>query len=403
MPIRLEAIKFNHDSSSATVDALNIRRDATTFVTVPEWRHGVSAVPEDSPAAYSIADTSGHTLTIQAQFSSTWRKSREVQIRAIDPTVDPPGGSGCLGIILRFIAILIRAIAGNVLGDVKPKKVTIPGGGTTGFITFQLHHVRLWTAGVGVRTTTWHWQYRLGKGTWHDFATSTHRIYSLLTTPTAPWQQTPYSSSNTQLPWTKALDKACAWAVLKTTAVDAGGAVTRAVYNLGPSIVEYDCPGGGGTRYASGSLDLTAFLDRLAGGPGRGKYVNCSDCATFTSTFANLIGCDLWQSEMGYSFGLNPNLSIGAGVWQPSCGWSGFSYHEVAWTAGCTASDRVYDACLQVDGDADPTSAPFTPLLPIHIVFGTPGSGDYLDRLVPPATRAACDPQPSTRQRRAVY
>jgi hypothetical protein len=55
MAINLEAIKLNHDSTSATHDALNIRRDATTFVTVPEWRHGFSVTPEDSPAAYSIA------------------------------------------------------------------------------------------------------------------------------------------------------------------------------------------------------------------------------------------------------------------------------------------------------------------------------------------------------------
>jgi hypothetical protein len=403
MPPRLEAIKFNHDPTSASVDALNIRRDATTFVHVPEWCNGVSIAPEDSPAAYSIADTKGHTLTIQAQFSSTWKKTREIEIRAVDPVVDPPGGGGCIGLIRRLIAIFIRALVGNVLGDVKPKQVTVPGSGTTPFVTFELDHVRLWTAGIGARTTTWTWQYRLGNGSWHDFATSNHRIYSVLATPTAPWQQTPYASTNKALPWTAALDRSCAWAVLRTDAVAAGGAVTRAIYNLGPSIIEYDCPGGGGTRYASGSLDLTAFLERLAGGIGRGKYVNCSDCATFVSTFANLLGCDLWQSQMGYGFGLNANLSIGAPMWQPSCGWSGFRYHEVAWTNGCTASDRVYDACLQVDGDADPTNPPYTPLLPVNMVFGTPGSGDYLDRLVPPATRADCDPQPATRQRRAVY
>ena len=27
-------------------------------------------------------------------------------------------------------------------------------------------------------------------------------------------------------------------------------------------------------------------------------------------------------------------------------GWPGFSYHEVAWEAACTANDDVYDACL---------------------------------------------------------
>ena len=36
--IAIEAIKFNHDDNSATHDALNIRKNATQFVHVPEWR-----------------------------------------------------------------------------------------------------------------------------------------------------------------------------------------------------------------------------------------------------------------------------------------------------------------------------------------------------------------------------
>jgi hypothetical protein len=404
MALQLEAIKLNHDPTAGAVDALNVRRDATTFVTVPEWRRGFSVNPDDSPAAYSIADTLGHTLTIQAQFSVSGKTPMDVEIRAVDPAVDPPGGPGCIGWLLRLIAIILRALFGNVLGDVKPQAVALPASGLTPFITFELQNARLWSAGVGARTTTWRWQYRRrNAGPWTDIATTTHRIYSLLTTPTAPWQQTPYASSNTQLPWVVALDYGCRWAVLKTDALAAGGAITRAIYNLGPSVVEYDCPGYGGTRYAIGGFDLGAFIDRLKGGPGRGKYVNCTDCATFVSTFANLIGCDLWQSRMEFGFDLNANLSIGASVWQPSCGWKSFNYHEVAWTGACDVSDRVYDACLQVDGDADPTSAPHTPLLPINMVFGTTGSGDYRDRLATPAGRPNCNPKPGTRQRRAVH
>ena len=48
MAFSIEAIKFNHDSSSATHDALNIRANSTTFVTVPEWQKGVSVNPSDS-------------------------------------------------------------------------------------------------------------------------------------------------------------------------------------------------------------------------------------------------------------------------------------------------------------------------------------------------------------------
>lgn len=401
MAVFLEAIKLNHDSSSASNDALNIRRDKAAFVDVPEWRRGVSVNPEDSPAAYSIQDAGRNQLTIQAQFSVTRDSPRSLEIRAVDPTVDPPGEGGCLGFILRLIRLFIRAIAGNVLGEVAAQTVALPpAGGTTPFITFRLVNGRLGSAGVGIRTTTWRWQYRRpGTSAWTDFATSNHRIYVVLATPTAPWQQQPYSPSNTSLPWTMALDQACSWAVLKTDRVSAAGAVTRAINDLGPSRIRYDCPGGGSTHYGG---DVSAIIERIKGGIGRGQYVNCSDCATFTSTFANLLGCDLWQSRMEFGFGLNAGLAIGWPTWEPTFP-GGFSYHEVAWTGACGRTDRVFDACLEVDGDGNPTAPPHTALLPVNMVFGSPGSGNYLDRLVPPATRAACVPQPSTRQRRTVY
>jgi hypothetical protein len=44
--------------------------------------------------------------------------------------------------------------------------------------------------------------------------------------------------------------------------------------------------------------------------------------------------------------------------------------------ANCTANDDVFDACLRVDGDSDPTAAP--------------------------TGRSNCNPQPATRQRRLV-
>jgi hypothetical protein len=180
------------------------------------------------------------------------------------------------------------------------------------------------------------------------------------------------------------------------------GAVTRAIYDLGPMTVVYDCPGGGATHYASPKLNLTAFLDRLRGGPGNGVYVNCSDCATILSTFANLLGCDWWQSRMGYSFDLNPLLAIGSSVWQTACGWTSFNYHEVAWAGGCTEADPVCDACLQVNGSPDPTAPPYTPLLPVNLLFGAAGSGFYRDRLAAPSGRTNCKPRPTTRQRRSL-
>ena len=405
MSVQLLAIKFNHDPNAATADALNIRRNASTFVTVPEWQRGVSVNPEDSPAAYALAQVNGHTVTIQANFKRTDPGLTTAEIRAVDPVYDPAPDVGCLPIIRWIIRGILRALFGNVLGETTPRTVTFGVNGETGFETFQLQNTKLDGALVGQRTTTWRWQYRLNPGDpWTEFDVSHHRVYLVLDLPTAPWQQQPYQSTNVQLPWTEALDYACTWASLTSDEVGSASAVTRKVYELGPGTVSYDCPGGGSTHYANGVFNCTAFIERLKGGMGNGYRVNCTDCATFVSTFANLLGCDLWQSRMfgSSSFGLNPMLGIGSNVWQPCCGWSGFSYHEVPWKGGCTANDTIYDACLQVDGDVDPTSAPHTALLPCNMRFGDPGDGDYRDRLSTPAGRPHCNPQPGTRQRRAL-
>jgi hypothetical protein len=256
---------------------------------------------------------------------------------------------------------------------------------------------------VGIHDQTWHWEYRLGPHhAWHHFDTTRHRIYTVLAVPHAPWQQAPFNAANTQLPWTDVLDFACRWADGATSPDMAAALVTQAVYALGPAIVTYDCPGGGSSHYSAGDFDCTAFVERLRGGIGNGSYVNCSDCATIVASFANAIGCDLWQSRMGWGFALNQLLAIGSNVWQTACGWPGFSYHEVAWEANCTANDDVFDACLRVDGDSDPVAPPRVPLLPQDLRFGNPGDLLYRDRLATPAGRANCNPQPATRQRRFV-
>ena len=169
------------------------------------------------------------------------------------------------------------------------------------------------------------------------------------------------------------------------------------MYALGPGVVQYDCPGGGSSHYSASGFDCTAFIDLLDGGLGNGIYVNCSDCATIVSTLVDVLGCDLWQSRMGYGFPLYPILAIGSTQWQTACGWSSFNYHEVPWEGACTSTDDVWDACLELNGANNPAGPAFVPLLPCHLVFGT----QYVDRLSP-AGLPVCQPKPSTRQRRTV-
>jgi hypothetical protein len=368
--LAIEAIKFNRDPNAATHDALNIRRNAADFISVPEWQRFISVNPEDSPAAYAAAQTRGNPITIEVSLSST------------DPGV-------------AFVEVRVEH-------HVEARAVNFTNA-KSGFVTFDLVDPPMARGRVGIWDREWRWEYRLAPHhPWQFFAVTRHRIYVVLDLPTGPWQQSPYAAGNIQLPWIEVLDYACRWAEGATSIDIAAALVTQAVYALGPAIITYDCPGGGSSHYSWGNFDCSAFIERLRGGIGNGIYVNCSDCATIVSTFANVLGCNLWQSKMGYGFALNAILAIGSNVWETACGWGSFSYHEVAWKAGCTANDDVYDACLEVDGDSDPTTAPHVALLPQDLRFGNPGDLLYRDRLASPPGRPNCNPQPGTRQRRTV-
>lgn len=383
MSIRLEAIKLNHDPSGAASDALTIRRNASQVVQVPEWRHGVSNNPEDSPAAYAIEETRGHTIKIQAQFSRLDPTLQNVEIRA----VELPG-------------------LGSALGQVKAHTVAFPPGGGTGFETFELENVVIEPLGVGVFTTTWRWQFRRAGGAWTDFETSRHRIYVVVRAPRfSPWTQDPAGGGTDQLPWIDVLDYACRWAAQAKDVDEAAVRVTRAVNDLGPGVLTYDCFSGGRGHYTNSEEFLcTRFLELLKGVPGSIVFVNCSDCAAVVSTFANILGADLAQSTMeillGGQFDLNPVRLIGAADWQP-CETS-FGRHEVAWKRPCHAEDEIFDACLQLDGDADPTASPHTPLLATNLKFGGVGDMLYRDRLVVPAHRQRCEANAVAQQRRRV-
>lgn len=91
MKLLLDAIQFNHDPTSAARDALTIRRDATREVILPEWWRGVCMGPEDTPAAYAMAETQGQTVTIKARARAVFPGIDMVEVRGLDPTVRDRG------------------------------------------------------------------------------------------------------------------------------------------------------------------------------------------------------------------------------------------------------------------------------------------------------------------------
>jgi hypothetical protein len=416
--IRLQAVKFLHGPAATRAGALRLRRNAARTIEVPEWRDGLGGRHADSVAAYAINRTRTTTITIQAALALTRGGMRSAEVRAVPRTLPPPPwwlepgvaalSPGAAYVLAswyaRFLAALAAGAAGDALGGVDARTVTFRSDGTTGFQTFELTGSTLSDRGVGVQDVTWRWQYRPGDSEpWRDFAESRHRIYAVLDRPTRPWLQT-RRATETQLPWTEVLEYACRWAAGARTGEEAATLVTLAVNALGNGLIEYGCPILGLSQYSLPFFNCTALLERLRGGIGNGPFVNCTDCATIVSTFANVLGCDLWQSKMAGAvpFSLNAIRAIGSRSWQLPCGWAAFSYHEVAWKNRCTASDEVFDACLHVDGDLDPTRPPHTALLPTNIRFGHTGEGLYRDRLAAPPGRMNCAPQPSTRERRLV-
>jgi hypothetical protein len=348
--LKLVGISFNHDSSSLNADAMNVRKNFTQAISAPEWTAG-KTLATDSPAAYAIKETQGHKITIKAKFTISPNSATRAEI---------------------------RADGGGVLGSLDSQIVTFANGvSVPEFVSFELHHHTIGNDGIKLEDITWNWKFRCcGGPDWEPLETTHHRIYIVLEEPTLPWKQQGFP--NDQTPWTDALDYACVWAAGKKTRDDAATAITNAINaNLG---LVYDNASGAShyTVWAVVALfELTQFLAYLKNGMGLGNIVNCTDCATITTTFSNLVGCDLHASKMGSAFGfdLTPFRGIGAaGFGCPGFGCH-FSYHEVAWKGGHGNADPLFDACLRVDGDLNPWAAPYVEIFPVNIVFSTnPGA-----------------------------
>lgn len=375
MQVLLEAIKFNHDPASATTDAFNIRKNDTEPVLFPEWQRGTSFTAEDSLAAYAIAQTRGHGISIKAKFKRSDPDITTIEVQAVDAS--PPLSME------------------NVLGRVEKAEVTFADNGESDFVTFLLQDVRLDQRGVGKSKNVWRWQFRVPPDSiWTDFAKTVHRIYSVLDVPQAPWSQDVSSGDNSQLPWTEVLDVACDWAASAQDANQAAELITRNAYDLGYGFVTYD---GASSSYAQGNFNCTDFLKLLRGQDGMGKTVNCSDCATIVTSFANILGCRTWEVDLFPGFLTNPIIVIGESTPRQF----GFVAHEVTLTGDTLDQAAVFDACLQVDGDQNPTpsSTQFDALLPTNLPFGLANEHNYRFRV---ASANNIEPSIEHRHRRKI-
>ena len=365
-PFVIHSVQFNYDKSAA----IRLKDHLTgSPVPLPEYIKSV----RNGPAAY-VVGTLPHI---------------KVVLKKLPGFV---GGAYVIG-------------ATGSLGGVRRKTVTpvFNSSGLSNPIDFELMWPLPGTVSKPDVRFDWYARKSPGPSIPVSVGSASHRLYLVIAKPTQPWV--------TEIPWAAALDIACGWASGTATVDAAASLITERYYNCG--VLQYDVIGGGGTKYGSVTYMLSEMIERLNGGPGLGQQVNCTDSANTVSTLSNLLGCDLWQSRMASnpnlnysSFKLNPILAIGhplpADPWPT---WGSFRYHEVAWKGACTENDRLFDGCLMVDGDNDPTAAPHAWLLPTNMLFGDCTTMNYRLRLSPPVSGgcADCKPQPGAfRQRRPI-
>jgi hypothetical protein len=378
--VRVLAISFDHARGQAGACTLPLRVNESQAVPLPEWTF---ASRGSCAVAYRV-DRLPPITYVLVRFAASPGEAAVVEVRA---------------------RAVVSDSAIPLLPDLPPTLIGFGPGWDSGWCALPFETRSLGST-VAAQTCEWIWQFRRGAASpWIDFDSSIVRVYVVLAAPTLPWSLSPPTPANTSLPWVEVLDVACAWARTARDAIEASVLITRRVNALGGSLFLYDAEVGAPHYTVLGAPRFlcAAFLDRLRGGQGMGPLVNCSDCATIVSTFANVLGADLWQSKMGLvgaGFQLNPILAIGRAQW--SVGWGGFSFHEVAWSGACGAADAVFDACLHTDEDTDPTQAPHRPSLPANQVFGMPGSGHFRDQIAAPEARDLCVPQPALRIRRPV-
>jgi DNA-binding beta-propeller fold protein YncE len=355
-PFEVHSVHFNFDRTVA----ITLKNHITgNLIALPEYIKG----KRNEPAAY-VAGALPHLKVVFRQLSGFTSGAYDI------------GATGSLGGVRRKTVTPTF----NLLGLSNP-------------IDFELMWPLPGTVGKPDVSLNWYAHKAPGPAVPTAIGSAIHKLYLLCGRPTAPWIS--------ELPWVAALELACGWADGAWTTDHAATLITER-YN-GSGRVSYDTVSGQ-TVYGLSNYNFTEMLERLNGGPGLGAKVNCTDSANTVSTLANLIGCDLWQSRMESKFALNPVIAIGYNVWEVPFG-SGFRYHEVAWKGACTQSDNLFDGCLKVDGDVDPTAAPRTPLLPTNIVFGDCTTMNYRLRLCRPGSDGcgACVPQPgTTRQRRPI-
>lgn len=314
----LESVSFNHQSSSNHADALNIRMNKTVDVMVPEWQKAKKTYP----AAY----IKSKTVTVKAVFTA---------------------GSG-------VNSCKIKAMVDyGQLGAVQEKTVTFTNG-NSGAVSFNL---TLSTPNqIKSFIQKWKWSCSDINGSASaatPIAATKNRIYIVLAEPPSPW-----TTSGQSEPWADVLKWACWWATGETTQVGAAEEIQHHLYNDLKGSYDY---GPQYTSWTTQPFDMTNFLSNMTTAAGIG-LVNCYDMGKSLVSFSNVLGCNLTY-KLSKPFGsLNCEKAIGK-PWNCSEAFGNHGFGNIG--------NNVTDACLKIDSDNTPTSAPHTETWLTNIPWNT--------------------------------
>lgn len=298
MTLQLSTITFDHDPSSPSTSALNIRRNKDFEVLIPEYDASIPRTPAESCAAYAKLETTGKNVTIR------------VNLRI-------PAAAN--------VTYEVKASGGGILGRLDLVQVVFSGGVTDKTADIPLAHRKF--KRISRMDVTWHWRYRAkGSSNWHHLATTSHRIYVILAVPPAPWTQTFADKRN---PWTDLLDECC---VIASGSEDAPSAAEKTTKDVHLNhFLRYDIVQGAdryGFIQTGDSFDLTNWIDYVlrgnapanpvfcGGTPEQYKdflIVNCYDCAASNALMSKLVGAGedyYFHQPFGY---LNYVVPIGRG------------------------------------------------------------------------------------------
>ena len=384
LDIVVAAIIFSHAGKVSPDSALPIRMNQDTPVATPEYEWNMTTgntLVRSLPVCYSITDHDQQPLRIRCSFYSEQLRLKKRWVRAVSK--DASGQPHY-----------------NVLGEVAKKEITFGLNGysigeTPGepYVWMDLEGSELADRGVCSTETKWQWHWsERPDGPWENFPSAvfgqqptTHRTYVVLTSNYGESWSSNAGASN--LPWAEALQHACDWADGARTTGEVRQRITTSIHYLG---FRRECPlfYYNDSQYApSDRINLGLLLARLDGRPGMGPCADCSDCSAMVSVFSSLLGAPLQQAKISGPFNMNPVQGIGQLRWGSplDSGRRFFKHHKVAvdpeeLKSAPSRAVRIYDACLKLDADSDPTDASHVdPVIPAGLNYG-----EYLRMLLAP-------------------